>query len=48
MECQIATSFCDRAATRVAGQFVRVNDNDDEQTHAIARLAFNRGGYVRG
>jgi acyl-CoA dehydrogenase family protein 9 len=46
MERQIATLFCDRAATRVAEQFERVNDNDDEQTHAIARLAYDRGGHV--
>jgi len=46
MQRQIATLFCDRAATRVAEQFERVNDNDDEQTHAIARLAYDRGGHV--
>ena len=45
-ERYIATSFCDRAADRVAGQFDRVDDNDDEQTHAIARLAFDGGGYT--
>ncbi|MEV0163368.1 universal stress protein [Nonomuraea fuscirosea] len=45
-ERYIATTFCDRAAGRVAEQFDRVDDNDDEQTHAIARLAYNRGGYT--
>jgi acyl-CoA dehydrogenase family protein 9 len=45
-ERYIATSFCDRAAARVAEQFDRVDDNDDEQTHSIARLAYNRGGYT--
>jgi acyl-CoA dehydrogenase family protein 9 len=45
-ERYIATSFCDRAAARVAEQFDRVDDNDDEQTHAIARLAFDGGRYT--
>jgi acyl-CoA dehydrogenase family protein 9 len=45
-ERYIATSFCDRAATRVAEQLDRIDDNDDEQTHFIARLAYNRGGYT--
>ncbi|GAA2691339.1 universal stress protein [Nonomuraea recticatena] len=45
-ERYIATTFCNRAAGRVAEQFDRVDDNDDEQTHAIARLAYNRGGYT--
>jgi acyl-CoA dehydrogenase family protein 9 len=44
-ERHIATTFCDRAAARVAEQFDRVDDNDDAQIHSIARLAFNRGGY---
>jgi acyl-CoA dehydrogenase family protein 9 len=42
----IATSFCDRAVARVAEHFDRVDDNDDVQTHSIARLAYNRGGYT--
>jgi acyl-CoA dehydrogenase family protein 9 len=45
-ERYIATSFCDRAAARVAEQFDRVDDNDDAQTHAVARLAYNLGGYT--
>ena len=45
-ERYIATTFCDRAGGRVAEQFDRVDDNDDEQTHAIARLADNCGGYT--
>ncbi len=45
-ERYIASTFCDRAAGRVAEQFDRVDDNDDTQTHAIARLAYNKGGYT--
>ena len=45
-ERYIATSFCDRAAARVAEQFDRVDDNDDAQTHAVARLTYTRGGYT--
>ncbi|MEH1130643.1 acyl-CoA dehydrogenase family protein [Micromonospora sp. CPCC 206061] len=45
-ERYIAASFCNRAVTRVAEQFERIDDNDDEQTHSIARLAYNRGGYT--
>lgn len=44
-ERYIATSFCDRAARRVAGQFERIDVNDDPDVHSIARLAYNRGGY---
>jgi acyl-CoA dehydrogenase family protein 9 len=44
-ERYIAGTFCERAAARVADQFDRVDDNDDAQTHSIARLAYNRGGY---
>jgi acyl-CoA dehydrogenase family protein 9 len=44
-ERYIAGTFCERAAARVADQFDRVDDNDDTQTHSIARLAYNRGGY---
>jgi acyl-CoA dehydrogenase family protein 9 len=45
-ERYIATTFCNRAAARVADQFDRVDDNDDVQTHSIARLAYNGGGYT--
>lgn len=45
-ERYIATSFCDRAATRVSHQYNRVDDNDDDQLRSIARLAYNRGGYT--
>ncbi len=45
-ERYIASTFCDRAAGRVAEQFDRIDDNDDTQTHAIARLAYNHGGYT--
>jgi acyl-CoA dehydrogenase family protein 9 len=45
-EHAIATSFCDRAATRVAEQLDRVHDNDDTRTHAVARLTYDRGGYT--
>ncbi|MGI9000855.1 MAG: acyl-CoA dehydrogenase family protein [Pseudonocardia sp.] len=44
-ERYIATSFCDRAAARVASQFERIDSNDDTEIHSIARLAYNRGGY---
>lgn len=45
-ERYIATSFCERAATRVASNLDRVDDNDDAHLHSIARLAYNRGGYT--
>ena len=45
-ERYIATSFCNRAAKRVATQFNRVDDNDDERLRSIARLTYNRGGYT--
>ncbi|HCU49399.1 MAG TPA: acyl-CoA dehydrogenase [Micromonosporaceae bacterium] len=45
-ERYIASTFCSRAAVRVGEQFDRIDDNDDEQTHAIARLAYNHGGYT--
>jgi acyl-CoA dehydrogenase family member 9 len=45
-ERYIATTFCDRAAARVAEQFDRVDDNDDAQTHAIARLAYDGRRYT--
>jgi acyl-CoA dehydrogenase family protein 9 len=45
-ERYIATSFCNRAAARVAEQFDRVDTNDDDHTHSIARLAYNGGGYT--
>jgi acyl-CoA dehydrogenase family protein 9 len=45
-ERYIAGTFCDRAAGRVAEQLDRVDDNDDTQSHAIARLAYNHGGYT--
>lgn len=41
----IATSFCDRAASRVHGQLKLIDRNDDDQMHSIARLAYNHGGY---
>ncbi len=44
-ERYIATSFCNRAAARVAAQFDRIDDNDDPDVHSIARLAYNRRGY---
>jgi acyl-CoA dehydrogenase family member 9 len=45
-ERYIATTFCNRAAARVAEQFDRVDDNDDEHTHAIARLAYSNQRYT--
>ncbi|MQA63762.1 MAG: acyl-CoA dehydrogenase [Actinophytocola sp.] len=44
-EAFIATSFCDRAAHRVTGQFRLIESNDDEQMHSISRLAYRHGGY---
>ncbi|SNR29087.1 acyl-CoA dehydrogenase family member 9 [Haloechinothrix alba] len=44
-EHYIADSFCNRAAARVRSQLNRVEDNDDQQIHSIARVAYNHGGY---
>jgi acyl-CoA dehydrogenase family protein 9 len=41
----IADTFCTRAARRAMRQLDLVDDNDDERTHSIARLAYNRGSY---
>ncbi|MEV6527348.1 acyl-CoA dehydrogenase family protein [Longispora sp. NPDC051575] len=45
-EQHITTQFCGRAAARVTRQFDRIDTNDDEHTHEIARLAYHQGGYT--
>ncbi len=44
-ERYIADTFCARAAERVAGEFGKVESNDDERMSAIAKLAYKRGEY---
>ncbi len=44
-ERYIAETFCTRAAARVHDQLDRVDDNDDDRMHAIARIAYERGNY---
>ncbi len=41
----IAETFCTRAAQRVEGELNRIERNDDERMHSIARLAYRRGAY---
>jgi acyl-CoA dehydrogenase family member 9 len=41
----IAETFCTRAARRVEAQLDRIERNDDERMHSIARLAYKRGAY---
>jgi acyl-CoA dehydrogenase family protein 9 len=41
----IAETFCTRAARRVDAQLDKIEQNDDERTHSIARLAYKRGAY---
>jgi acyl-CoA dehydrogenase family protein 9 len=41
----IAQTFCERATRRVDGALDQLERNDDERTHAIARLAYKRGAY---
>jgi acyl-CoA dehydrogenase family protein 9 len=41
----IAETFCTRAARRVQTALNRIDDNDDERMHLIARLAYKRGAY---
>jgi acyl-CoA dehydrogenase family protein 9 len=41
----IAETFCTRAARRVQTALNRIDDNDDERMHSIARLAYKRGAY---
>jgi acyl-CoA dehydrogenase family member 9 len=44
-EHYIARTFCERAAHRVHRSLERVEDNDDERMHAIARISYERGAY---
>jgi acyl-CoA dehydrogenase family protein 9 len=44
-ELFIAETFCSRAAHRFNAELNRVEDNDDERMHSIARLAYKRGAY---
>jgi alkylation response protein AidB-like acyl-CoA dehydrogenase len=41
----IAETFCTRAARRVELELDKVERNDDERMHSIARLAYKRGQY---
>ena len=41
----IAETFCTRAARRVELELDKVQRNDDERMHSIARLAYKRGQY---
>ena len=44
-ERYIAETFCQRAAHRVRGALRQVEENDDDRMHAIAQVAYKRGGY---
>src|SRR5437588_8111417 len=44
----IAETFCTRAARRVGLELDKIEDNDDERMHSIARLAYKRGAYGDG
>jgi acyl-CoA dehydrogenase family protein 9 len=44
-ERYIAQTFCTRAARRVGLELDKIEDNDDERMHSIARLAYKRGAY---
>jgi acyl-CoA dehydrogenase family protein 9 len=41
----IAETFCTRAARRVETELNKIEDNDDDRMHSIARLAYKRGAY---
>ena len=41
----IADTFCRRAAHRVEVELDKIERNDDERMHSIARLAYKRGAY---
>ena len=41
----IAETFCTRAARRVESALDKIESNDDERMHSIARLAYKRGAY---
>jgi acyl-CoA dehydrogenase family member 9 len=44
-ERYIAETFCTRAARRVKLELDKIERNDDERMHSIARLAYRRGAY---
>ncbi len=44
-ERYIAETFCTRAARRVGLELDKIEENDDERMHSIARLAYKRGAY---
>jgi acyl-CoA dehydrogenase family protein 9 len=44
-EMFIAQTFCQRAERRVQIELDKVESNDDERMHSIARLAYKRGAY---
>jgi acyl-CoA dehydrogenase family member 9 len=44
-ERYIAETFCTRAARRVNLELDKIERNDDERMHSIARLAYKRGAY---
>jgi acyl-CoA dehydrogenase family protein 9 len=41
----IAETFCTRAARRVEIELDKIERNDDDRMHSIARLAYKRGAY---
>jgi acyl-CoA dehydrogenase family protein 9 len=41
----IAETFCTRASRRVGIELEKVEHNDDERMHSVARLAYKRGAY---
>jgi acyl-CoA dehydrogenase family member 9 len=44
-ERYIAETFCRRAARRVGLELDKIEHNDDERMHSVARLAYKRGQY---
>ena len=44
-ERYIAETFCTRAERRVGLELDKIESNDDERMHSIARLAYKRGAY---
>jgi acyl-CoA dehydrogenase family protein 9 len=44
-ERYIAETFCTRAAARVRSALHKIESNDDDRMHSIARLAYKRGAY---
>jgi acyl-CoA dehydrogenase family member 9 len=44
-ERYIAETFCTRAASRVRSSLDKIESNDDDRMHSVARLAYKRGAY---